>query len=102
MWTRASFYRHLKKHLKDRVCCPECREGMTMEHFYYKHASQKHGLEARQQCVFCWGRHQWAYGQKNRPDHVHHVVSCLERFAPDVKDVWAFSEDEEEEEMEEV
>ncbi|GFS96512.1 uncharacterized protein TNCV_3943151 [Trichonephila clavipes] len=70
---------------------------MTMEHFYYKHASQKHGLEARQQCVFCSGRYQWAYGQKNRPDHVHHVVSCLERFAQDAKDVWAFSEDEEEE-----
>ncbi|GFT24486.1 uncharacterized protein TNCV_3253021 [Trichonephila clavipes] len=68
---------------------------MTMEHFYHKHASQKHGLDARQQCVFCFGRQQWSYGQNNRPYHVNHVVSCFERFAKDAKDVWAFSEEDE-------
>ncbi|GFY67221.1 hypothetical protein TNIN_228201 [Trichonephila inaurata madagascariensis] len=38
---------------------------------------------------------QWKQGQRNRPDHVNHDLSCLERFAKDAKDVWAFSEDEE-------
>ncbi|GFW02674.1 hypothetical protein TNCV_2456881 [Trichonephila clavipes] len=32
-------------------------------------------------------------GQKNR--HVNHDLLCLERFAKDAKDVWAFSEEDE-------
>ncbi|GFU24944.1 hypothetical protein TNCV_339921 [Trichonephila clavipes] len=34
---------------------------------------------------------------QKRPDNINHVVSCLELFAKNSKDVWAFSEDDEEE-----
>ncbi|GFY41186.1 hypothetical protein TNIN_483781 [Trichonephila inaurata madagascariensis] len=32
---------------------------------------------------------------RKHPDSINHVVSCLERFAKDAKNVWAFSEEEE-------
>ncbi|GFT29955.1 uncharacterized protein TNCV_3462521 [Trichonephila clavipes] len=69
---------------------------MTVKHFYRQHASEKHGLDVRKQCVFCFGRHDWDHGQKNRPDHINHVVSCLKRFARDAKDYWAYLDQDDE------
>ncbi|GFX05140.1 uncharacterized protein TNCV_1957961 [Trichonephila clavipes] len=57
---------------------------------------QKHGLDVRKQCVFCFGRRYWDHGQKNRPDHINHVVSCLKRFARDAKDYWAYLDQDDE------
>ncbi|GFY04952.1 hypothetical protein TNCV_2176081 [Trichonephila clavipes] len=45
-------FRHLHKHSKDPVCCPECLEPMTLGHFYYKHAPKTHTLDSRKQCIF--------------------------------------------------
>ncbi|GFY51756.1 uncharacterized protein TNIN_370651 [Trichonephila inaurata madagascariensis] len=71
---------------------------MTVRHFYGKHASQKHNLDCRKQCLFCFGRKQWPHGQKNRPENVNHVMACLQRFVEDAKEE---SEIEEEETVEE-
>ncbi|GFU74874.1 uncharacterized protein TNCV_4962021 [Trichonephila clavipes] len=92
----ASFYRHLARWSSTLVCCPECREPMTILHFYDKHASQKHHLDRRKQCLFCFGRKQWPHGQKNRPKNVNHVTACLQRFVENAKE-----ESEEEETVEE-
>ncbi|GFU12446.1 uncharacterized protein TNCV_4244211 [Trichonephila clavipes] len=35
--------------------------------------------------------------EKNRPDNINHVMSCLKRFARDTKDYWAFLDQEGEE-----
>ncbi|GFW62556.1 hypothetical protein TNCV_85581 [Trichonephila clavipes] len=40
-------------------------EPMTVRHFYSKHAAQNHNLEGRKQCLFCFGRRQWNYGEKH-------------------------------------
>ncbi|GFS52506.1 uncharacterized protein TNIN_350061 [Trichonephila inaurata madagascariensis] len=75
---------------------------MTLGHFYHKHASQKHVFNFRKQCVFCFGNKHWKHEERKRPDNINHVLSCLELFAKDAKDVWAFLEDEEEEMDEKV
>ncbi|GFY71407.1 uncharacterized protein TNIN_139631 [Trichonephila inaurata madagascariensis] len=94
----ASFYRHLGRWSSTLVCCPECREPMTVRHFYSTHAPQKYNLDCRKQCLFCFGRKQWSHGQKNRPENVNHVMACLQRFVEDAKEE---SEIEEEETVEE-
>ncbi|GFX74870.1 uncharacterized protein TNCV_3655081 [Trichonephila clavipes] len=43
----ASFYRHLDRWFSTLVCCPECREPMTIRHFYGKHACEKHHLDCQ-------------------------------------------------------
>ncbi|GFT44890.1 uncharacterized protein TNCV_463041 [Trichonephila clavipes] len=93
-----SFYRHLGRWYSTLVCYPECREPMTIRHFYGKHASKKHHLDCRKQCLFCFGRKQWPHGEKNRPENVNHVTVCLQRFVEDAKEE---SEIEEEETVEE-
>ncbi|GFT62205.1 uncharacterized protein TNCV_639661 [Trichonephila clavipes] len=70
--------------------------NVTIRHFYGKHASEKHHLDRRKQCLFCFGRKQWPHGQKNRPENVNHVTACLQRFVEDAKE-----ESEEEETVEE-
>ncbi|GFV78782.1 uncharacterized protein TNCV_1718141 [Trichonephila clavipes] len=62
---------------------------------YGKHASKKHHLDCRMQCLFCFGRKQWPHGQRNRPENVNHVTACLQRFVEDAKE-----ESEEEETVE--
>ncbi|GFX25797.1 uncharacterized protein TNCV_2639411 [Trichonephila clavipes] len=96
MSTRTTFYNQYRKHANDRISCPQCRESMTVKHFYRQHASEQHNLDVRKQCVFCFGRHDWDHGQKNRPDHINHVVSCLKRFARDTKDYWAYLDQDDE------
>ncbi|GFS58274.1 uncharacterized protein TNIN_345171 [Trichonephila inaurata madagascariensis] len=78
-----SFYRHLGRWSSTLVCCPECREPMTIRLFYSTHAPQKYNLDCRKQCLFCFGRKHWPYGQKNRPENVNHVTACLQRFVED-------------------
>ncbi|GFY61244.1 uncharacterized protein TNIN_435611 [Trichonephila inaurata madagascariensis] len=78
-----SFYRHLGRWSSTLVGCPECREPMTVRHFYSTHAPQKYNLDCRKQCLFCFGRKHWPYGQKNRPENVNHVTACLQRFVED-------------------
>ncbi|GFT44361.1 uncharacterized protein TNCV_5054001 [Trichonephila clavipes] len=93
-WQQA---KHLSRWSSTLVCCPECREPMTLRHFYGKHASEKHHLDRRKQCLFCFGRKQWPHGQKNRPENVNHVTACLQRFVEDAKE-----ESEEKETVEEA
>ncbi|GFW26012.1 uncharacterized protein TNCV_3316841 [Trichonephila clavipes] len=93
-----SFYRHLGRWSNTLVSCPECQEPMTVRHFYSKHAAQKYNLDCRKQCLFCFGRKHWPYGQKNRPENVNHFTACLQRFVEDAK----IHEETEEEETEEV
>ncbi|GFS47229.1 hypothetical protein TNCV_2053761 [Trichonephila clavipes] len=102
MSTRRTFYNQYNKHASDRICCPKCHESMTIKQFYRQHASEKHGLDVRKQCVFCFGRRYWDHGQKNRPDNINHIISCLQRFAKDAKDLWAFLDEEDEEMVEET
>ncbi|GFS61267.1 hypothetical protein TNIN_128471 [Trichonephila inaurata madagascariensis] len=45
--SHVTFFRHLHKHSHDPVYCPECLEQMTLSHFYYKHAPNKHELDSR-------------------------------------------------------
>ncbi|GFX56590.1 uncharacterized protein TNCV_5035091 [Trichonephila clavipes] len=59
--------------------------NVTVRHFYSKHAAQKYNLEGRKQCLFCFGRKHWPYGQKNRPENVNRVTACLQRFVEDAK-----------------
>ncbi|GFY38779.1 uncharacterized protein TNIN_178191 [Trichonephila inaurata madagascariensis] len=89
-----SFYRHLGKWSSTLVCCPECREPMTVRHFYSTHAPQKYNLDCRKQCLFCFGRKHWPYGQKNRPENVNHVTACLQRFVEDAKEESEMEEEE--------
>ncbi|GFU69272.1 uncharacterized protein TNCV_3285481 [Trichonephila clavipes] len=63
-----------------------------------KHAAQKYNLDCRKQCLFCFGRKHWPYGEKNRAENVNHVTACLQRFVEDAK----IHEETEEEETEEV
>ncbi|GFS47218.1 uncharacterized protein TNCV_2053711 [Trichonephila clavipes] len=93
----ASFYRHLARGSSTLVSCPECQEPMTVRHFYSKHASEKHHLDRRKQCLFCFGRKQWPHGQKNRPENVNHVTACLQRFVEEAKEETKEEETEEEE-----
>ncbi|GFY28332.1 uncharacterized protein TNCV_4396641 [Trichonephila clavipes] len=58
---------------------------VTVRHFYSKHAPQKYNQDCRKQCLFCFGRKHWTYGQKNRPENVNHVMECLQRFVKDAK-----------------
>ncbi|GFX23064.1 uncharacterized protein TNCV_360781 [Trichonephila clavipes] len=90
-----SFYRHLGRWSNTLVSCPECQEPMTVRHFYSKHAAPKYNLDCRKQCLFCFGRKHWPYGQKNRPENVNHVTACLQRFVEDAK----IHEETEEEEV---
>ncbi|GFX46321.1 uncharacterized protein TNCV_1234371 [Trichonephila clavipes] len=39
-------------------------------------------------------------GKKNHPDNINHIISCLQRFAKDAKDLWAFLDEEDEEMVE--
>ncbi|GFW00107.1 uncharacterized protein TNCV_3568941 [Trichonephila clavipes] len=94
--SESTFFRRLKQLSNTPIGCPQCRDQMTLSHFYHKHASQKHVLNFRKQCVFCFGNKHWKHGERKRPDNINHVVSCLERFTKDDKDVWVFSEEEEE------
>ncbi|GFT24479.1 uncharacterized protein TNCV_3252961 [Trichonephila clavipes] len=87
-----SFYRHLGRWSSTLVCCPECREPMTIRQFYGKHAF--HNLDCRKQCLFCFGRKQWPHGQKNRPENVNHVTTCLQRFVEDAKEKSEIEEEE--------
>ncbi|GFU14309.1 uncharacterized protein TNCV_3491201 [Trichonephila clavipes] len=96
-----SFYRHLCRWSNTLVSCPECQEPMTVRHFYSKHAAQKYNLEGRKQCLFCFGRKHWPYGQKNRPENVNHVTACLQRFVEEAKIQEEIQEETEEEETEE-
>ncbi|GFY75259.1 uncharacterized protein TNIN_472801 [Trichonephila inaurata madagascariensis] len=91
-----SFYRHLGRWSSTLVYCPECREPMTVRHFYSTHAPQKYNLDCRKQCLFCFGRKHWPYGQKNRPENVNHVTACLQRFVEDAKEESEIEEDENE------
>ncbi|GFY13489.1 uncharacterized protein TNCV_1803601 [Trichonephila clavipes] len=50
-----------------------------------KHAAQKYNLDCRKQCLFCFGRKHWPYGQTNRPENVNHVKAGLQRFVEDAK-----------------
>ncbi|GFT63133.1 hypothetical protein TNCV_1801911 [Trichonephila clavipes] len=50
--------KHLGRWSSTLVCCLECREPMTIRHFYGKHVSEKHHLDCRKQCLFCFGRKQ--------------------------------------------
>ncbi|GFU53769.1 uncharacterized protein TNCV_3472151 [Trichonephila clavipes] len=59
--------------------------NVTVRHFYSKHTAQKYNLDCRKQCLFCFGRKHWPYGQKNRPENVNHVTACLQRFVEDAK-----------------
>ncbi|GFX55042.1 uncharacterized protein TNCV_2305641 [Trichonephila clavipes] len=93
-----SFYRHLSRWFNALVSCPECQEPMTVRHFYSKHAAQKYNLDGRKQCLFCFGRKHWPYGQKNCPENVNHVTACLLRFVEEAK---IHEETEEEETVEE-
>ncbi|GFT22718.1 uncharacterized protein TNCV_4388761 [Trichonephila clavipes] len=95
-----SFYRHLGRWSNTLLSCPECQEPMcvTVRHFYSKHADQNYNLDGRKQCLFCFGRKHWPYGQKNRPENVNHVTACLQRFIEDAK----IHEETEETEEEEV
>ncbi|GFX05810.1 hypothetical protein TNCV_352291 [Trichonephila clavipes] len=102
MSSRSAFYNQYNKYASDRICCPKCHESMTIKQFYHQHASEKHGLNVRKQCVFCFGHRYWNYGQKNRPDNIIHIISCLQRFAKDAKDLWAFLDEEDEEMVEET
>ncbi|GFU08761.1 uncharacterized protein TNCV_991141 [Trichonephila clavipes] len=79
------FSRDLNRCSSTLVCCPECQKQMTIRHFYSKHAAQKYNLDCRKQCLFCFGRKHWPYGQKNRPENVNHVTACLQRFVEDGK-----------------
>ncbi|GFU08549.1 uncharacterized protein TNCV_1272571 [Trichonephila clavipes] len=38
---------------------------MTLSHFYSKHAPKTYNLDGRKQCLFCFGRKQWNYGEKH-------------------------------------
>ncbi|PRD20735.1 UNVERIFIED_CONTAM: hypothetical protein NCL1_53763 [Trichonephila clavipes] len=58
---------------------------ITVRHFYSKHAAQKYNLDCRKQCLFCFGRKHWPYGQTNRPENVNHVKAGLQRFVEDAK-----------------
>ncbi|GFY19357.1 uncharacterized protein TNCV_4127441 [Trichonephila clavipes] len=71
--------------------------NVTVRHFYSKHVAQKYNLDCRKQCLFCFGKKHWPYGQKNRPENVNHVTECLQRFVEDAK----IHEETEEEETEE-
>ncbi|GFX05157.1 uncharacterized protein TNCV_1958131 [Trichonephila clavipes] len=71
--------------------------NVTVGPFYSKHATQKYNLDDRKQCLFCFGRKHWPYGQKNRPENVNHVTACLQRFVKNAK----IHEETEEEETEE-
>ncbi|GFT29280.1 hypothetical protein NPIL_225411 [Nephila pilipes] len=75
-----TLYRHLKLASDIPIRCPLCNEPMTVHHFYHHHALENHRLQSRKQCLFCKGEARWAYGEKNRPDNVKHVVECLKRF----------------------
>ncbi|GFT04540.1 hypothetical protein NPIL_423131 [Nephila pilipes] len=75
-----TLYRHLKLASDIPIRCPLCNEPMTVNHFYHHHALENHRLQSRKQCLFCKGEARWAYGEKNRPDNVKHVVECLKRF----------------------
>ncbi|GFV87157.1 uncharacterized protein TNCV_5113751 [Trichonephila clavipes] len=74
---------------------------VTVRHFYSKHAAQKYNLDCRKQCLVCFGRKHWPYGQKNRPENVNHVTACLQRFVDDAK-INEETEENETEEEEEV
>ncbi|GFX60686.1 uncharacterized protein TNCV_4917361 [Trichonephila clavipes] len=89
---------HLGRWSNTLMPCPECQEPMTVRHFYSKHAAQKYNLNCRKQCLFCFGRKHWPYGQKNRPENVNHVTACLQRFVEDAK-IHAETEEEETEEV---
>ncbi|GFS50692.1 uncharacterized protein TNIN_321221 [Trichonephila inaurata madagascariensis] len=91
----ASFYRHLGRWSSTLMCCPKCREPMTVRHFYGKHASQKYNLDCRKLCLFFFGRKQWPQGKKNRPENVNHVTACLQRFVKDAKEESEIEEEEE-------
>ncbi|GFV77391.1 uncharacterized protein TNCV_3759211 [Trichonephila clavipes] len=89
---------HLGRWSNTVVSCPECQEPMTVRHFYSEHAVQKYNVDCRKQCLFCFGRKHWPYGQKNHSENVNHVTACLQRFVEDAK----IHEETEEEETEEV
>ncbi|GFX75656.1 uncharacterized protein TNCV_761241 [Trichonephila clavipes] len=97
-----TFFRHLHQHSNDPVCCPECLEPMTLSHFYYKHAPKTHTLDSRKQCIFCFGRRQWNYGEKHLSVNVNHIVSCLKLFVTNEKDFSAIVEEKEEDIAEEI
>ncbi|GFT59655.1 hypothetical protein NPIL_132071 [Nephila pilipes] len=96
-----TLYRHLKLASDIPIRCPLCNEPMTVHHFYHHHALENHRLQSRKQCLFCKGEARWAYGEKNRPDNVKHVVECLKRFVIIARDESPGMEDETEEEEEE-
>ncbi|GFW05383.1 uncharacterized protein TNCV_3359021 [Trichonephila clavipes] len=75
---------------------------MTLSHFYYKYVPEKHELDSRKQCMFCFGRRQWNHGEKNLSVIVNHVVSCLKLFVTNAKDFSAFLDVEEEDIPEEI
>ncbi|GFT96511.1 hypothetical protein NPIL_361491 [Nephila pilipes] len=51
---------------------------------------------------FCNGEARWAYGEKNRPDNVKHVVECLKWFMIVARHEPPGMDDETEEQEEEV
>ncbi|GFU03169.1 hypothetical protein NPIL_478991 [Nephila pilipes] len=75
-----TLYNHLKSSAGIPVQCPICNERITVNHFYQRHAFEKHRLQYPKQCVFSQGLKSWAHGEKKRPDNVKHVVECLKRF----------------------
>ncbi|GFY72290.1 uncharacterized protein TNIN_19091 [Trichonephila inaurata madagascariensis] len=100
--SHVTFFRHLHKHSHDPVYCPECLEQMTLSHFDYKHAPNKHELDSRKQCMFCFGRRQWNHGEKNLSINVNRIKSCLKLFVTNTKDFSAFLDAQEKDIVEEI